>query len=1337
MKKIFVMLTALMICALCMGLPAGASAAVLPDIAMVEANGVIREYTNLYDAYVGMQEADNSTLTLLRDVECNASSSARINSGKTHTLNLAEYTLNETGNNSKIWVTNDTTLTMTGGENGRLIEKHNNGIAVSSGTLIVAGGTIQTTAENTYAVSVSGTLELQGGKLSGVAGDIQYNGGTVKVSRADALPEEGYTLTINASSGAQVGTDIILPENCYAFDGSNTVVTQLENGSTYTLKQCDHEGTEARYKDDEKHEIVCIACGHVQGTADHELKYENLKNGTHREACTQCSYESETDEFHDFRGDKHECICGAKRYVITFDWNDEGDSSYSWQEEVEVGNGLGWDVSTYIPSRDGYQFGGWYTTRDAQPGTKWDLEAALTCVSGHAAVYAKWIKAYPLYVSGEQVTDENLSGSGWSYNPSSNTLTLSGADIEGKINEYRNAHHGAGICYYGYGETLNLVVNGTNTVKAKFAEEYQCRAIDISSAHLNITGSGTLNVQAIAYVPVTEYAPQEGCYAIHLMGGIPDGGSGTLTIDGVTINAKAENTNRIIYSGAIFTEGDIAIRDAKVSAYINHDGKNEGSGTADMTGAIYSESGDISIEGSEVEAYAGKGPSISAGIGTGDGDITIKDSTVTGVGGTSYVYGQEGNDPSYGIGANGRLSISDSIVTARGGKAGSNSYGLAATAKGISISASEIDAAGGEAYAESFGIGTDGELTITDCEVTAAGGKAGVVSYGVGATNGISVTDAQITTKAGDAPLAYGMGSEGNITFADATADNPQNILDATGGTVAVGVRGGKIDWPESGYVFTVTGETGTEKKDSIPDGATPPYVYIRMEPGMLDKVITFDANGGTGTMAQQTISGANQKLNANAFTREGHEFTGWNTQADGKGTAYADQDTAPQSDLTLYAQWKILEYTITFIDDNGTPDDETDDTVLYEITQDYGTEVTEPENPEKTGYTFVSWDQDIPATMPAEDMTITAVWETDSYTITFSGEGGVWKAEEEGQEDKTVVQITGAYGAVLTPPADPTREGYTFAGWNGDIPKTIPAQNITFGAVWTPVEYKITYDLAGGTFSEGVSAREIYTIETATFKLLKPHRDGYQFAGWIGTDLEAAMIDVSIEMGSMGDRHYTATWVPETTEVIPFGSVYRVIHYKQQPDGTYAEAETEFPLYGEIDQEVTAEPKDYAGYVLNEAISEMSKMLEQAYPDEAGEPVVTELTLYYDLETYTITYDLAGGALETGKTNPETYTVETETFTLNNPVLAGYTFAGWTGTDLETATVDVTIEKGSTGDRSYTAAWQKLSFNAIFDANGGSWAEGVTTIAVPTEFGAAIVVPLENPVREGYVFDG
>lgn len=96
--------------------------------------------------------------------------------------------------------------------------------------------------------------------------------------------------------------------------------------------------------------------------------------------------------------------------------------------------------------------------------------------------------------------------------------------------------------------------------------------------------------------------------------------------------------------------------------------------------------------------------------------------------------------------------------------------------------------------------------------------------------------------------------------------------------------------------------------------------------------------------------------------TKEGHTFIGWYNGEEKWN--FAD---AVATDLTLTAKWQINQYTITFDTAGGSE--------VAPITQDYGTTITAPANPTKTGYTFAGWDKTIPSTMPAGDMTITARW--------------------------------------------------------------------------------------------------------------------------------------------------------------------------------------------------------------------------------------------------------------------------------------------------------------------------------------------------------------------------
>ena len=172
-----------------------------------------------------------------------------------------------------------------------------------------------------------------------------------------------------------------------------------------------------------------------------------------------------------------------------------------------------------------------------------------------------------------------------------------------------------------------------------------------------------------------------------------------------------------------------------------------------------------------------------------------------------------------------------------------------------------------------------------------------------------------------------------------------------------------------------------------------------------------------------------------------GYTFGGWN-KADGTAWDYASDKVT--DNITLYAKWAANTYTITFDTAGGSE--------IAPITQDYGTVITAPEAPTREGYTFIGWDKEIPTTMPAENITVKAQWEINQYTIAFDTAGG-----------SEIAPITQDYGTVITSPADPTREGYAFIGWDTEIPTTMPAENITLKAKWKDIE-KPTGEIIIGT---------------------------------------------------------------------------------------------------------------------------------------------------------------------------------------------------------------------------------------------------------------------------------
>ena len=200
----------------------------------------------------------------------------------------------------------------------------------------------------------------------------------------------------------------------------------------------------------------------------------------------------------------------------------------------------------------------------------------------------------------------------------------------------------------------------------------------------------------------------------------------------------------------------------------------------------------------------------------------------------------------------------------------------------------------------------------------------------------------------------------------------------------------------------------------------------------------------------------------ASKLERTGYTFAGWET-------------SEPTADtIKCSAKWIADTYTVTFDTAGGSE--------IAPITQDYDTAITAPADPTREGYTFIGWDMEIPTIMPAENMTVTAQWEINRYTITFDTAGG-----------SEIASITQDYGTAITAPADPTREGYTFIGWDREIPETMPAENITLKARWEINQYTITFDTAGG--SEIAPITQDYGTQITTPEA--PTREGYTFIGW------------------------------------------------------------------------------------------------------------------------------------------------------------------------------------------------------------------------------------------------
>ena len=193
--------------------------------------------------------------------------------------------------------------------------------------------------------------------------------------------------------------------------------------------------------------------------------------------------------------------------------------------------------------------------------------------------------------------------------------------------------------------------------------------------------------------------------------------------------------------------------------------------------------------------------------------------------------------------------------------------------------------------------------------------------------------------------------------------------------------------------------------------------------------------------------------------TKEGYTFGGWSEIP----------ETMPNHDVEITGNFTINKYLLTYMVDGE---------IVKSDSIEFNTAIAPLEEPAKEGYTFSGWSE-IPETMPAHDVTITGTFTINKYLLTYMVDGEVFKSD-------SIV-----YNTVLTPEAEPFKEGYTFSGWS-EIPETMPAHDVTITGTFTINKYLLTYMVDG----EIVKSDSI-EFNTAITPLEEPTKEGYTFTGW------------------------------------------------------------------------------------------------------------------------------------------------------------------------------------------------------------------------------------------------
>lgn len=494
----------------------------------------------------------------------------------------------------------------------------------------------------------------------------------------------------------------------------------------------------------------------------------------------------------------------------------------------------------------------------------------------------------------------------------------------------------------------------------------------------------------------------------------------------------------------------------------------------------------------------------------------------------------------------------------------------------------------------------------------------------------------------------------------------------------------------------------------------------------LVDYNLSFTLNGGQIIISKTTYTIEDEDFTLPLPTKEGYDFLGWSgSDIDGM-TLDVTIEKGSTGDRSYTANWQIKTfnvnipenqdvYTLTY--DNLTVEYGGDFVFKVDLTDAYSQSTivvkANGEEIQKDGeyYTISNITQNVDVTIDGyklNEYTVTFTENDSAYHIIKTGDtvthGGEYKFKielEPAYSDSTIVVKAGEETLIIG------EDGYyTIENVTQNVDVVIEEATInTYTIKW------LNYDGSVLETDENVQYGTMPTYNGTTPTKPESASHTYTFSDW----------DSEIELAT-SDKEYRAQF-SETikTFAVNFGSNITVL-VEGEPITSGERLD-----YG---TSVTISYSESLGYQKT-SFKVNGDEQENNYSILVTEQIDVEYS--EEIVNYNIEYNLDGGSLSGEK---ESYTVEDETFVLPQPEKQGYKFIGWSGTDIDDMTLNVTIEKGSTGNREYTANWQILKFTYSF-YNGDKLLKTETV-----NFGSAIVQPDTTPTKDSidgvnYVFSG
>ena len=432
---------------------------------------------------------------------------------------------------------------------------------------------------------------------------------------------------------------------------------------------------------------------------------------------------------------------------------------------------------------------------------------------------------------------------------------------------------------------------------------------------------------------------------------------------------------------------------------------------------------------------------------------------------------------------------------------------------------------------------------------------------------------------------------------------------------------------------------------------------------------IKYELAGGRFVIPNPTEYGESfDSFTLNHPIKDGFTFIGWTGSNGDIPQLDVVIEHGSTGEKTYTANWDTGSFRVTLTKGSGI--DELSGSGLFESGSTVTVSCTT-----LPGYEFDFWtgnNTETTFTMPNHDVVMQANAKVINYMIEYDLKEGDIVVDNPNSYNVCSDNIT---------LVKPTRRGYTFLGWSGtdlagnDNLEVIIPQGSTgdreYTANWSLDTYTITCNIGEGNLPEPNPTT--YDINSAAIILSNPNPQNYYiFKGWGGTELVGnENMAVTIPQGSVGNRVYTANYIPETFQ----------INYDLQGGEAENPESYNITTLAFLLNNPTKDGYDFMGWEGSD-IPEgtLSKNVIIKKGSIGDRNYVASFTARFKIK-----YNLNGGTVD----NPTTYTAYSKAITLNNPPdFSYYKFVGWVGTGINNPTKKVVIPKGSTGDREYTAVW-------------------------------------------------